>query len=96
MLTRDATASKNILISVFCSMMVSNIQLAIGSMDKYVSGKRISMPGDGAEDIPEAGDVEDRLENILSHIEDLVEVKYLVRKTEATEFYNNPHVDSDM
>ena len=77
-------------------MMVSTIQLAIGSMEKYVSGRRISMLGDDAEDIPEAGDVQDKLENILAHIEDLVEINYLVRKTEATEFYNNPHEDSNM
>ena len=77
-------------------MMVSTIQLAIGSMEKYVSGRRISMLGDDAEDIPEAGDVQDKLENILAHIEDLVEINYLVRKTEATEFYNNPHEDSDV
>ena len=77
-------------------MMDNIIQLAIGSMDKYVCGKRISMPGDDAEIIHEADDVEDKLENILAHIEDLVEINYLVRKTEATEFYNNPHEDSNM
>ena len=81
---------------MFCSMMVSIIQLATGSMDKYVSSRRISMLGDDAEDIHEACDVQDKLENILAHIEDLVEINYLVRKTEATEFYNNPHEDSNM
>jgi hypothetical protein len=77
-------------------MMVSIIQLAISSMDKYVSSRRISIPGDDAEDIPEAGNVEDKLENILAHIEDLVEIKHLVRKTETTAFYNDPHEDSDV
>ena len=54
------------------------------------------MLGDDAEDIHEACDVQDKLENILAHIEDLVEINYLVRKTEATEFHNNPHEDSDV
>ena len=83
-----------IFISMFCSVRITIIQLTIGNMNKYVSGRKVSQQGDNTENKHEDEEIPEKLHNILAHIEDLVKNNDLVQKTETTAFYMDPQEDS--
>ena len=75
------------ILSYLFRLLISNIKLAIGNMNRYVDTKRVFLLGDTKENLD---DVPEQLHNIISHIEDLVEVTDRVRNSDVADLYMDP------
>ena len=64
--------------------------MAIENMNRYVGTKKVFLLGDTKEKENEEEPVTEQLHNIISHIEDLVEVTDRVRNSEVAELYMDP------
>ena len=64
--------------------------MAIENMNRYVDTKKVFLLGDTKEKQNEEEPVPEQLHNIISHIEDLVEVTDRVRNSEVAELYMDP------
>ena len=64
--------------------------MAIENMNRYVDTKKVFLLGDTKEKQNEEEPVPEQLHNIISHIEDLVEVIDRVRNSEVAELYMDP------
>ena len=64
--------------------------MAIENMNRYVDTKKVFLLGDTKEKQNEEEPVPEQLHNIISHIEDLVEVIDRVRNSEVAELFMDP------
>ena len=71
-------------------LLISNIKLAIGNMNRYVDTKRVFLLGDTKENEDDEKHVPEQLHNVISHIEDLVEVTDRVRNSDVADLYMDP------
>ena len=65
-------------------------------MNKYVSSRKPVLLADKQKDKLEDLKVPEQLQNIVAHIEDLIEINKLVKHSELASFYMVPQQGSDM
>ena len=71
-------------------MLVSNIKMSIENMNCYVQRRAVVLPGDTITEVKENVSIDEQLESIESHIEDLEVVRNRVCNAVKAENYLNP------
>ena len=68
-------------------LLISNLKMAILTMYEYVGRNAVVLPGDKKIDLKQSKSVDEQLEIVKNHIEDLERVNMRVRGSEMTRGY---------